>query len=472
MNGDAMELRECLRHELTVRLTPAGWSPVDLGADPLFCLATFICPMGDDFAATAEVVCGSSTAVRVGPVLVGVSYDPLRRLWPLLGERFRFAVLHEDARGAGVEETDEEDDERRPRPRWGGRPETRRLEVAKRGQAAAAADEVAGLILDHGLVFAQPLASIDALVSELADDEEPDFVDGRVPALLAAAGRFDEARDALTRYRQCCERGSGEWEFARQLERWIDSDGNPALVPSDPRLERFARVQFPSLSVLWREARDSQEAVDAVGRAAGGKDRGELRSMLEQELARRGLSESPLWIEQTLDHLGASRTNQALRAAQTLKTLGQIGLGVVKVMRGGKIPDMSKPDWLAPPDHAAYAVPRDPVRERWTAVQLDPAAFEWLDRVHAALPNWSGSTRNPDAWLQWETGDGEEKKLAVHIGAHRVGTLDEVSTKTFGPVMDAAARRDQLPYTTARLTRRSDIEYLLELQLATTSDRP
>jgi hypothetical protein len=46
-----------------------------------------------------------------------------------------------------------------------------------------------------------------------------------------------------------------------------------------------------------------------------------------------------------------------------------------------------------------------------------------------------------------------------------VGTLDEDAATAFAAVMDAAAVRDELPFTTARLTLRLAAEFLLELQL-------
>jgi hypothetical protein len=99
--GDSAELRGLLRQELGVRLAPAGWSAVDAEAGSSSVLAAFIRPLGGDFAATAEVWCASSVPDRP-PVLVtnafvGVSYEPLRRLWPLL-DRFRVSVLHRDVR--------------------------------------------------------------------------------------------------------------------------------------------------------------------------------------------------------------------------------------------------------------------------------------------------------------------------------------------------------------------------------------
>jgi len=81
-------------------------------------------------------------------------------------------------------------------------------------------------------------------VREFADPDDPEFVDIRVPALLAAAGRLDEARELFDRWR-------------------------PA-----PELRPMA-------------------AVDYVRKNGSGLDREHARAMLEHELSTRGVTQSP-----------------------------------------------------------------------------------------------------------------------------------------------------------------------------------
>jgi hypothetical protein len=95
----AEELRRLLRRELVVRLGPAGWRQLDERAAGPFALAAFVRPVDGEFAATAEVgVAGSvadSPPVEIRGVMLGVSYEPLRRLWPLL-DMFGVAVIAEE----------------------------------------------------------------------------------------------------------------------------------------------------------------------------------------------------------------------------------------------------------------------------------------------------------------------------------------------------------------------------------------
>jgi hypothetical protein len=114
------------------------------------------------------------------------------------------------------------------------------LKVATTADAAAVADEVAGLMVEHAVTFAAPYASVDALLDEIGD--RPGYVDYRVPALLAAAGRFAEAREVLAEFdpnhgplgQGSEDRGRAGRRFVHQPERWIDSGGDRALIPADP----------------------------------------------------------------------------------------------------------------------------------------------------------------------------------------------------------------------------------------------
>ena len=106
-------------------------------------------------------------------------------------------------------------------------------------------------------------------------------------------------------------------------------------------------------------------------------------------------------------------------------------------------------------------MPRHRSRLR-AVVRLDPDAHAWLDEVYDALPKVLDNPVDFDAWLDTDAPGGT---LAVHVGPSRVGTLDDQATTSFGPVMRAAAERDELPYTAAGIRRLPDGGYLLEVQL-------
>ncbi|HTW42183.1 MAG TPA: hypothetical protein VMD79_07695 [Solirubrobacteraceae bacterium] len=348
------------------------------------------------------------------------------------------------------------------------------MEVHTQAEVAPVATQLAGLALEQAVAFAERYTSVDALLEAHRDDESEE-VKMVVPALLAASGRFEEARNALARHRcegDLPEQRRRDRRFVYQLTRWIDSGGELSLLPSEPPPRRHERSQRRPVTDVWREARAANEAVEAVKRTGSGKARSELRATLESELAHRGVDMDPLQVEQKIDQLWTSRAERAHQGALALKTLGKIGLTVANVIRTRELPelpDMSVPDWLEPPAQAVYAVPQ--CREqgrRWTAVKLDEGSDEWLQRVHAAVPRLVKIVESAtlDAWLSWE-GSQDGGLLQVHLGERRVGLLDDEATAAYGQVVEAAAQREELPCVEARLTPIvAEAGYLLEVAQA------
>lgn len=386
--------------------------------------------------------------------MLGVAYEPLRRLWPLLGDYVRIAALTDLPESAC------------------------RMEVHTQGDVAPVAKQLAGFALERAVAFAERYTSVDALLEAHRDDESegPNQV---VPALLAAARRFEEARSALARYRpdvdvdvDMPEAKRRERRFVYQLTRWIDSGGDRALLPSAPPPRRYAHFERRSATETWHEVRARKAAVEALKREATGHDRVELRSMLKSELAERGVSMDPLGIEQAINQLWISHGERARGGAQALKTVGKIGLAVANAIRTHELPelpDMSVPEWLEPPARAVYAVPRrDDPGHQWTAVHLDEGNTDWLQRVYAAVPRLVEIVESAtlDAWLDWARPQNRGGRLEVHLGERRVGLLDEEATAAYSDVADAAVQREELPCVEARLTPiRAEDNYLLEVAL-------
>ena len=451
---DAAGLRQQLRDELAAHLAPVGWYPVPANDDYSMTLAAFVRPLSDDFAATAEYTRALSTPdrppVRITQPLLGVAYEPLRRLWPLLGDHMQIAALAD-----------------LPESACG-------MEVHTQDEVAPVAKQLAGLALERAVAFAERYTSVDALL-EAHRDDEADGPNQVVPALLAAAGRFEEARNALVHYRpdvDVPEAKRRERRFVYQLTRWIDSGGDPALLPSAPPPRRYAHSERRSATDTWHEVRARKAAVEALKRAGDGHDRAELRLMLKSELAERGVSMDPLGIEQAINQLWISHGERARNGAQALKTVGKIGLAVANAIRTHELPelpDMSVPEWLEPPPRAVYAVPqRDDPGYQWTAVALDEGNTDWLQRVYAAVSRLVEIVESVtlDAWLDWANPQDRSGPLQVHLGGRRVGLLDEEATAVYRDVADAAAQREELPCVEARLTPiRAEDNYLLEVAL-------
>jgi hypothetical protein len=447
----AAELHMLLREALGARLAPTGWMPDDgqaTGPDSS-CVGAFRLHIADCFAATASFSRAQSMSDRpplwVTGARVGVSYEPLQRLWPLLVDRVPACELE-----TGVEELLVP-------------PREVEIQVLRSADVAAAADELSGPVLEHAVSYAQRYASVDALIAAHTEDDDEDE-DGEevwgvsrvVPALLAAARRFDEARDALARY---VTHGRDDERFVRQLTRWLDADGRLALPPPSlpPELPRRK-----TLGEIRADRRVRREAVGAARAVASGQSPAAFRAALEAELERRELTESPLWIEHQLDQMQASPGDRAVQAAKALKALGGWSIGLAKMLRDGTPPERS--DWLEPPMRAAFPMPTR--RGTWIEVDVDAAATDWLDRVHAAAPTRIGDSATIDAWLAWDSaGPATDHRLAVHIGERRVGHLAAPAATAYQQVMDAAQLRDELPWLRARLTRRpSPNRYLLEIR--------
>ena len=93
---DAPKLRQLLREQLEQRVAPDGWSVVE--SDPAV-LVTFARPFDDAFSAIAEVLAALGVPdrppVEITNVVVGVSYEPLLRLYAELGEDWGRSALED-----------------------------------------------------------------------------------------------------------------------------------------------------------------------------------------------------------------------------------------------------------------------------------------------------------------------------------------------------------------------------------------
>jgi hypothetical protein len=290
-------------------------------------LAGFRFPLNEEFAATAEVSRAMSVPdrprVSVTSVSVGVSYEPLRRLAPLL-DLYDLAVLHQDVWPEVGDEDDEDESGDRP------------LVIRTTDDADRAAEQLAPLILAQAVPFAERYMSVDALLAEFLGEVEDDpYI--TYTAVLAAAGRFDAARASLAGLpvsrRSPLNRSTRR--AVRQLRRWVESGGDPSLIPNLPPPSQFSAGTFQSFSELWSQSRSQsraqQAAVKEVKEGSRGKGRDETRAMLREALTRRGArKQSPLWIENQLDHLWDSPEDRLQLGIRMLTGAARFGLGVAK----------------------------------------------------------------------------------------------------------------------------------------------
>ena len=250
---DAGEVRKLLVAAFRARLEPLGWELLRTD-DGFFGLAAFLYPLGEPWAATCEVGQASSHPDRV-PVLVtsarvGVSYEPLRRLSPLL-DLYDVSVLSEqvwpekgsDLAGASTEP----------------------LEVKTGWDVDRVADRLTGLIVDRAASFGKEHADLDGLLAAVSDGAGT-YADLAVGALQAAAGRSAEAQRSLAQLTDSEIRGVARKtrRAARQLNRWMDSGGDPSLIPASTPSDRYSRQPSPSFAELRAQSRAERAALSEV----------------------------------------------------------------------------------------------------------------------------------------------------------------------------------------------------------------
>ncbi|HEX3815778.1 MAG TPA: hypothetical protein VHX59_23310 [Mycobacteriales bacterium] len=430
------QLQTLLAAELTRILTADGWAldPIwDCGPESTD-IAAFRRPAAYDVSATVLFSRPSTWPAESSLSVyarIGASYDPLYRLWPELDDRPSTGEVQ-----AAAETPDD-------------------VGISAPRDVPLVARRLADTVPAQATALAGRHASVDSLLA--ANRGNSDRLDREievVPALLAAAGRGTEARAALTAYRAVAAREVTDRRFRRfayLLDRWLDAGAVLPDPPTGPAAAHRAD-RPPSMSQARAESRNHRDAVTAVRNVARGKSRDELRALLHRELVIRGVTLSALQIEGVLDNvqLQLEPYGQLRSAVQAFRLLGDIGANLVHTFRAARSGEPGPPAWLEPPDHALY--PARWLVRRWVEVDLDTDAGPWLGRVARAASMRVGSTVLVDAWLAWAAGPPTAaSRLAVHIGFHRVGTLDPVKSQLYLPIMADANRRGEHPYLGAQL---------------------
>ena len=198
----AEDLRQRLRADLAARLEPEGWHELGSGTDGIH-LTVFRKALNPDFIMMVEVLHERSWPDRppvvVDDVIAGVSYEPVRRLYPLLG-KFEYAVVR-GAFGPEREHDDNENDddaEREDDDEDDGAWESDHFEVRAEADVPSVAEQLAELVKEHAQSFGDKIATVDVLLNQLRDSAA-EYFDVRRAAVLAAAGRYGEASPALDR---------------------------------------------------------------------------------------------------------------------------------------------------------------------------------------------------------------------------------------------------------------------------------
>jgi hypothetical protein len=198
-------------------MTAAGWN-----ADPTANLGTsdgvvglFRYRLNHEFAVTAWFAwLGDLPPLQVDTA-VGVSYQRSYRVWPYLLNGYPHSELRVGADDLGQDSAF--------------------VKLWELNEVDWAVEQLVAPVLDRAVAWAEPFASVEALLAALRSSNEDDAQSMDIPVVLAAAGRSDEARQALAD--ALLSQGDAANNlymdrFAARFRAWLAS-GAPASPPDD-----------------------------------------------------------------------------------------------------------------------------------------------------------------------------------------------------------------------------------------------
>lgn len=259
----------------------------------------------------------------------------------------------------------------------------------------------------------------------------PDGESELIPALLAGAGRYDDARLSLERSstRHECGELRQRRRFCRQVTRYIDAKGTLALPITPPR--------WPLSSVDYDHA-------DAPSSRAGAMTPVRSSDATASHLEERAPADTIRVFFKRVACIRAaisSGPHEGILNRDRHRT-DKGDVNVSRARRSAQMPDNAAYPLIGPADH-------------WVSVALVPDTTQSLALAWQSSRLTFGRTREVVVWLSYENTQPAPPTLAVHIGALQVARLSATASACFQPVMAAAAERDESPWTRARLTKTS-----------------
>jgi hypothetical protein len=447
------EVRGELRSRLATVLTTGGWT-LDPVRESLFGslgIAAFRRPITDEFSVTAEFEDDQGPVLSVSAEFF-VSYERSYRLWPVVQDYPVSAEIEVSETGRDA-----------PKVR-----EDFRVVVGSARALPGAVDKLSAMAA-RAVTEASDMASVDVVLEVLRSREVDSRADA-IPVVLAAAGRFDEARRAIDEYRALRDPYTHTADYRRLASRltgWIDAG---AVLPGPPaplqvRADNeetfepppaFEHVEPLSFLQVWRQSKERSAQLKAARAAVEkqrlGKSRDELRVLYEAELAARRLTGQPRATELVLDRIEAG--SPAEKRAVGWRAMGEIAGLVTTTVKDLKAIGQPPAAWLEPPLAASYEVLHR--HGEWFAVETDPLAQPVLDRALEGVVHgsWRDDRVNFDAWLTAANDEAAgTRRLGVHVGVVAVAQLSQEDSDRFATAFDAAATRGELPFMAARITR-------------------
>lgn len=241
--------------------------------------------------------------------------------------------------------------------------------------------------------------------------------------------------------------------------------------PSDNPLPRepsgFIALAAALLRRAKRHAEIEREVVEAVRSRRLDVVRDQRRSLLEEELERRGISRDAFWIEQKLDDLELSGLQRQARRGEAILNLGELAWSLSR----SKENMHAMPEWMRPPPHASSNMPlgnADSATDS-SAIVLDPNVDSLLDRAIKDAPV-RASRLGATVAVWFDRGPIDPCQVTVHIGRHRIGIVAPSASRSVEAIVAEATQRGERPQAYGVLLRAEQRipPYLLLVTLPTT----
>lgn len=323
------------------------------------------------------------------------------------------------------------------------------------GSGPPVADRIVTAVGEQVAQMAARFPDVAALSGEVSGRERL--------VLLAALGRAEEVRALLAAEPAALDpeaASPADRRFVRQLVRRLDQ----CLPPAPPVEQTLAvtvpgREPPPERGTLWATARANSRAKKAAYRAArhraGGRTHDQIKSLIGAEFQARGVRLDPSEVALRASMIARRRRPLGLVRAAVAATATATGSvrDLIRFIRTASLrTGTADPEWLRPPDRAAYPVP---TTSRYDAVRVDDAERNRLQRVRAEATRRLGPWVLIDAWLT----RGPDHLVTVYIGQRLIGTV--VDDGRWDTAFAGAALFDEDPVLTARLLLQA--EPILEL---------
>lgn len=303
-------------------------------------------PRGPATDASIDVAANASACRPAdSTTALGVGYEPALNLMPLLTLDPRAALIDDPEHG---------------------RANCFTVSLDGLDGVAHAAQQIVHFVHEHASAAARDFPDAAAIDAQL--QREIDSALTRSDAEREDEENDPGASDSDTQLRLVVLAAMGRHEDARALAR-RRSPGRSARRRHPRSAARRPRPPRPSWSDARAESKAKKEALDAARAMSKGKSLDQLKDLITTECEARGIEIAPSVVNLHAEMLQVQqqpfgRARTALKAIRMLKSSGG---NMIRLIKHASDDD---PEWLQPPDRAAYPMIAD--RRRYTSSNWTP----------------------------------------------------------------------------------------------------